>query len=124
VRHLVSTLEQAIVNLLEDYGITAYPQPRAPGVYVEGSKIASLGLRIRHGRSYHGLSLNVAMDLSPFSRINPCGYPGLPITQLSNLGGPSNSVEVAEALGMHLAYLLSSNKKYSIIDEGKPTSPY
>ncbi|CAK0759479.1 lipoyl(octanoyl) transferase [Gammaproteobacteria bacterium] len=102
VRQLVNILEQTVVNLLADYGIVAHTRLDAPGVYVETAKIAFLGLRIRRGRAYHGLSLNVAMDLSPFSRINPCGYPDLPITQLSDLGGPENLMEVAAALATHL----------------------
>lgn len=86
VRQLVTILEQAVVALLADYGITGYARPEAPGVYVAGAKIAALGLRIRHGSCYHGLSLNVDMDLTPFTRINPCGYPGLAVTQLRDLG--------------------------------------
>lgn len=86
VRGLVTALEQSVIELLAAQGITAQARPDAPGVYVDGAKIASLGLRIRQGRSYHGLSLNVDMDLEPFSRINPCGYPGLPVTQLRDLG--------------------------------------
>jgi len=85
IRDLVSTLEQAVVELLAALGISAVARPEAPGVYVSNRKIASLGLRVRRGRSYHGLSLNVAMDLEPFSRINPCGYPGLAVTQLAEL---------------------------------------
>lgn len=86
VRELVTGIETALVNVLSGYHITAYARADAPGVYVdrlEGeSKIASLGLRIRHGRSFHGLALNVDMDLSPFQRINPCGYAGMPMTML------------------------------------------
>ena len=110
VRQLVSILEQAVVNLLSDYHITAHAQPHAPGVYVGAAKIASLGLRIRHGRAYHGVALNVAMDLGPFSGINPCGYPDLPITQLADLGGPTHWPEVAEALAPHLTRLLSQQR--------------
>jgi len=85
-RALVSALEQATVETLAKWGIAAYARPDAPGVYVEKKKIASIGLRIRRGASYHGLALNVAMDLEPFTRINPCGYAGLQMTQLSELG--------------------------------------
>ncbi|CAK0743691.1 lipoyl(octanoyl) transferase [Gammaproteobacteria bacterium] len=106
IRHLVNMLEQAVVNLLRDYNITAHARPEAPGVYVGAAKIASLGLRVRHGRVYHGLALNVAMNLSPFARINPCGYPGLAITQLSDLGGPIDSAKVAKALSIHLLGVL------------------
>lgn len=86
VRALVTVLEQAVITLLAAHAITAYARPDAPGVYVQDAKVASLGLRLRQGRSYHGLSLNVDMELEPFSRINPCGYPGLRVTQLRDLG--------------------------------------
>jgi lipoyl(octanoyl) transferase len=87
VRALVSLIEDAIVETLGSAGIHAAPDPAAPGVYVEGRKIASLGLRVRRGCSYHGLSLNVDMDLEPFQRINPCGYPGLEGTSMRELLG-------------------------------------
>jgi lipoyl(octanoyl) transferase len=86
VRQLVSVMEQAVIQLLANYGISASARPEAPGVYVDGAKVAALGLRVRHGCSYHGLSLNVDMDLSPFERINPCGYPGMAVTDLHRLG--------------------------------------
>ncbi len=98
IRRLVTALEQAVVALLANYGITGYPRPEAPGVYVNGAKIASLGLRVRHGRAYHGLALNVAMDLIPFRHINPCGYPGLAVTQLTDLGLTLAVGEVANEL--------------------------
>ena len=85
VRDLVTALEQVIIATLAVYGITASTIPSAPGVYVNGKKIASLGLRVRKGCSFHGLSLNVAMDLAPFRRINPCGYQGLVMTQMQDL---------------------------------------
>ncbi|OAT34039.1 octanoate-[acyl-carrier-protein]-protein-N-octanoyltransferase [Buttiauxella brennerae ATCC 51605] len=85
VRELVTILEQTVVNTLAELGINAYPRADAPGVYVDGRKICSLGLRIRKGCSFHGLALNVDMDLSPFLRINPCGYAGLEMTQVSAL---------------------------------------
>lgn len=85
VRDLVTVIEGTIVATLAHYGIEAYPKADAPGVYVNGDKIASLGLRVRRGCSFHGLSLNVAMDLSPFLRINPCGYQGLEMTQIQDL---------------------------------------
>jgi len=106
VRELVTTLEQSVIDLLADYGIDAQARRDAPGVYVAGRKIASLGLRVRRGCSYHGLSLNVAMDLAPFRRINPCGYQGLEVTQLAELGGPTDTVAVEEALLSHLVRLL------------------
>jgi lipoyl(octanoyl) transferase len=85
IRQLVSLLEEAVIALLDSYGIGGKTLPGAPGVYVNGSKIASIGLRVHRGRSYHGLSLNVDMDLGPFERIHPCGYRGLRMTQLSDL---------------------------------------
>ena len=83
VRDLVSTIEQAILALLSEYAIEAAAKAGAPGVYVAGEKIASLGLRVRRGCSYHGLALNVDMDLEPFQRINPCGYEGLRVTSMA-----------------------------------------
>lgn len=85
VREFVSRLEESVIRMLAGYGIAAERQPGAPGVYVEGAKIASLGLRVRKGCTYHGVSINVDMDLSPFRQINPCGYAGLKVTQLSCL---------------------------------------
>ncbi|MGX2950315.1 lipoyl(octanoyl) transferase LipB [Ursidibacter sp. B-7004-1] len=84
VRDLVSALEQSVVKTLADYKIEAYPKPDAPGVYIDGRKICSLGLRIRKGCSFHGLALNIKMDLTPFRQINPCGYAGLEMCQLAD----------------------------------------
>lgn len=86
VRPLVRKMEQAVIDLLRNYGIEAQGQTGAPGVYVNRAKIAALGLRVRNGCCYHGLALNVDMDLTPFHSINPCGYPGLQVTQLRDLG--------------------------------------
>ncbi|HPF59502.1 MAG TPA: lipoyl(octanoyl) transferase LipB [Candidatus Competibacteraceae bacterium] len=112
VRGLVTALEQSVIEVLAMHNVTAYARPNAPGVYVEDAKIASLGLRIRQGRSYHGLSLNVDMDLEPFSRINPCGYPGLRVTQLRDLGVALTLEAAAQALlprlSHNLGYLKSS----------------
>jgi lipoyl(octanoyl) transferase len=102
VRALVEGIERAIVATVAQWGVEAYGKRNAPGVYVGARKVASVGLRIRRGRSYHGLALNVAMDLEPFARINPCGYAGLQMTQLSELGGPANVREVSEALAPQL----------------------
>ena len=102
VRELVSRIEQSLIDLLAGYGVEAAAKADAPGVYVDGAKIASLGLRIRNGRSFHGLALNVDMDLEPFRRINPCGYAGLPMTQLRDLIGPIDISEVADRLRDHL----------------------
>ncbi|MCP5079533.1 MAG: lipoyl(octanoyl) transferase LipB, partial [Psychromonas sp.] len=86
VRSLVTIIENGIINLLSDYNVQAVAKPDAPGVYVDGRKIASLGLKIRRGCSFHGLALNVDMDLSPFLQINPCGYAGLEMTQCKSEG--------------------------------------
>ncbi len=102
VRQLVGYMEQAVIDLLADYGIPAHARRDAPGVYVGNSKIAALGLRVRRGCSYHGLSLNVVMDLEPFQRINPCGYAGMEVTQVSDLGGPCDFGAVSDALLRHL----------------------
>jgi lipoyl(octanoyl) transferase len=98
VKGLVHLLEGAVIDLLAGFGIPAQARPDAPGVYVAAAKVASLGLRVRRGCSYHGLSLNVAMDLTPFGRINPCGYPGLAVTQIADLGGPKDLQWVGDAL--------------------------
>lgn len=99
VRELVTAMEQSLVELLASYGVTAAPKADAPGVYVDGAKIASLGLRVRRGCSFHGLALNVAMDMQPFQRINPCGYSGLQMVQLSELvAEPVVIEEVAQRL--------------------------
>ena len=102
VRELVTRMEQCLIDLLASYGVTAVARPDAPGVYVEGAKIASLGLRIRNGCSFHGLALNVDMDLEPFRRINPCGYAGLAMTQLRDHAGPIEFAEVGARLRSQL----------------------
>ncbi len=94
VRDLVTALERAVIALAARHHIDARCRERSPGVYVNGAKLASVGLRVRRGGSYHGLALNVNMDLEPFRRINPCGYPGLEMTQLAALGGPSEVRQV------------------------------
>jgi len=107
IKRLVSQIEQAIINLLEGYSISAHIKPGAPGVYVGKKKIAALGLRVRRGCTFHGLSLNVDMDLEPFSRINPCGYPGLKTTQLADLGAKIQLKQVGIDLSHHLANQLN-----------------
>jgi len=102
VRALVEGIERAIVATVAEWGIEALGRRDAPGVYVGPRKLASVGLRIRRGFCYHGLALNVAMDLEPFRRINPCGYSGLEMTQVSELGGPSDLGVVADALAPRL----------------------
>lgn len=102
VRHLVTAMEEAVVGLLAKYGVKAYPKPDAPGVYVDEKKVCSLGLRIRNGCSFHGLALNVNMDLSPFQRINPCGYAGMEMIDTARLNGPTT----LETAGEELTHLL------------------
>lgn len=98
VRELVSRIEQAVIDLLAEHGVVAMRRQGAPGVYVGEAKIAALGLRVRNGCCYHGVSLNVDMDLSPFSAINPCGYEGLAVTQLRDLGVNLTPLAAGEAL--------------------------
>jgi len=102
VRDLVTRIERSLIALLASYGVTAVAKAEAPGVYVDGAKIASLGLRIRNGCSFHGLALNVDMDLEPFRRINPCGYAGLAMTQLCDHAGPIEFAEVSARLRAQL----------------------
>jgi lipoyl(octanoyl) transferase len=106
VRTLVSYLEESVISLLGEYGIGAAARRDAPGVYIDGSKVASLGLRVRRGCSFHGLSLNVDMDLSPFKRINPCGYPGLQVTQLADHQVHTDTARLGQQLTRHLARAL------------------
>ncbi|WP_297837451.1 lipoyl(octanoyl) transferase LipB [Pseudomonas sp.] len=101
-RELVSRIERTLIALLASYDVTAMAQKDAPGVYVDGAKIASLGLRIRNGYSFHGLALNVDMNLEPFRRINPCGYAGLAMTQLCDHAGPIEFAEVSARLRVQL----------------------
>lgn len=98
VRELVSAMERSVIALLEQYDVLARARPDAPGVYVGDAKIAALGLRVRRGYTYHGLSFNVDMDLEPFSRINPCGYRDMPVTQARDLGIATPLPELATAL--------------------------
>ncbi|MBT3832893.1 MAG: lipoyl(octanoyl) transferase LipB [Gammaproteobacteria bacterium] len=98
VRDLVTAIEQSIVQLINSYGVAAEAKPEAPGVYVDGRKLAALGLRIRKGRSYHGLSLNVDMDLGPFSNINPCGIEGLEVVDMKRLGIDRPMAKIMEEL--------------------------
>ena len=109
VRELVTNLEQAIIDTLSEYDIIAESRRDAPGVYVKGRKIAALGLRVRRGCCFHGLALNVDMDLEPFARINPCGYAGLEITQITNLVDDVDFDLLSQQLLSHLKQQL----KYS-----------
>lgn len=106
VRDLVTHIENLVINTLKAYNIESTARPDAPGVYVDGRKICSLGLRIRKGCSFHGLALNVNMDLSPFQRINPCGYAGMEMVQVSQLGGPDDVIQVENKLVEELVKLL------------------
>jgi lipoyl(octanoyl) transferase len=102
VRELVTSIEQAVIDFLAVYGLTAERRSGAPGVYVGDAKIAALGLKIKNGCSYHGLSLNVDMDLSPFAAINPCGYAGLQVVQTRDFNIPLTAQEAGEQLSQHL----------------------
>ncbi|MEZ8195996.1 MULTISPECIES: lipoyl(octanoyl) transferase LipB [Vibrio] len=106
VRDLVTHIENLVINTLKAYNINSAARPDAPGVYVDGKKICSLGLRIRKGCSFHGLALNVNMDLSPFLRINPCGYEGMEMIQVSQFGGPESLEPVEQQLIQELVALL------------------
>jgi lipoyl(octanoyl) transferase len=108
VRPLVRHMELAVVDLLAEFGIAAAENTARPGVYVDGAKIAALGLRVKNGCCYHGLALNVNMDLAPFAAIDPCGYPGLAVTQLSELG---IDLDISE-LGPRLARNLTRQIEY------------
>lgn len=121
VRDLVSRIERSLIDLLASYGVKAAAKPDAPGVYVDGAKIASLGLRIRNGRSFHGLALNVDMDLQPFQRINPCGYAGMAMTQLVDQAAESVTIaqvsaRLREQLVKHLDYAQQQNLAGNVSD--------
>ena len=112
VRALVEAIERSVIETLAEFGIPALARRAAPGVYTPGGrKLASLGLRVRHGCTYHGLAFNVAMDLEPFARINPCGYRGLQMTQVRDLGGPTDVARVAEVLKPRLVKSLGYNTR-------------
>lgn len=108
VRELVTLVEDGIIASMADFGIIAKAKADAPGVYVDNKKVASLGLRIRKGCSFHGLALNVNMDLSPFLRINPCGYQGLEMVQTIDLQGPTSVEQAGDSLVKHLSELLQT----------------
>jgi len=123
VRDLVTALEQSAVNLAADYGIDAASRCDAPGVYVDDIKLASVGLRIRRGASFHGMALNVDVDLEPFSRINPCGFEGLELTDLARLGADSDLGIVRDRLLPHLLRHLRLDHALSSLSlSGVPTS--
>jgi lipoyl(octanoyl) transferase len=123
VRDLVTALEQSVVDLAADYGVEAASRCDAPGVYVDGVKLASVGLRIRRGSSFHGMALNVDVDLEPFSRINPCGFQGLELTDLARLGADSELDTVRDKLLPHLLRHLRLDQAFSSASlSGVPTS--
>ena len=103
VRELVHRIEQAIIDTLENWNIAAARRDGAPGVYVNDAKVAALGIRVRRGCTFHGLAFNIAMDLEPFHRINPCGYAGLQVVAMEDLGGPNHLDSVKPKLLEHLA---------------------
>lgn len=113
VRELVTMLEQSVIDLLAEHGIKAAAKADAPGVYVDHKKICSIGLRIRKGCSYHGIAFNVALDLEPFTRINPCGFSQLQMAQFSELGGSSSTLETGRGL---IKYLMK-NLRYTTLDD-------
>jgi lipoyl(octanoyl) transferase len=120
VRKLVQGIEQAIIAVLKSYGVDAGLVAGAPGVYIDGVKIASLGLRIRKGKSFHGLAFNIDMDLEPFQRINPCGFQGLQVTNLSALAEVSSKTEVEDRLIAGLAGVLGYNDRFRLVAGGLP----
>jgi len=120
VREFVCRIEQALIDTLATWNITAVRRPGAPGVYVGGAKIGALGLRVRHGCTFHGLAFNVAMDLEPFSRINPCGYEGLQVTSVLKSGGPATLDEVKPVLVEKLAGQLNAR---AVFASPEPISP-
>jgi len=123
VRDLVTALEQSVVDLAADYGIEAASRCDAPGVYVDGVKLASVGLRIRRGSSFHGMALNVDVDLEPFSRINPCGFKDLQLTDLARLGADNDLAAVRDKLLPHLLRHLHIDQALSSESlSGVPTS--
>lgn len=108
IRELVTRMEQAVIEVLAAVGVSAERQAGAPGVYVDGAKIAALGLRVKHGCTYHGLALNVDMDLRPFAAINPCGYAGMRVTQCRDLGVGESLPALAQAVERALRHTIYS----------------
>lgn len=119
VRTLVTGIEDTIIDVLKSYSVEAQTMKGAPGVYIDGVKIASLGLRIRRGRSFHGLAFNINMDLEPFQRINPCGFQGLQVTNLAAFAEVSMS-EVEDRLINGLSEVLGYNDRFCLVEAGLP----
>ena len=115
IKKMVSLIEQSLIELLSSYDINAHTLKGAPGVYVNDSKIAALGLKVKHGRTYHGLSLNIDMDLSPYTLINPCGYSDLKVTQMRNLtNNILNISDIKHELSEHLIDSVEKTQNYSL----------
>ena len=119
IRELVTGIEQAVIEVLQTYSIDAQLKAGAPGVYIDGVKIAALGLRIRRGKSFHGLSFNINMDLEPFQRINPCGFQGLQVTHLSAFTEVSKQ-DVEDRLIAGLSRVLGYNDQFCVLEGGLP----
>jgi lipoyl(octanoyl) transferase len=115
VRELVTWLEETVIDTLKDFGINAYAKADAPGVYVDEKKIASLGLRVRRGCSFHGLALNIDMDMEPFLRINPCGYAGMEMLQTKQINGPQTLAEASDGLVKHLVKRLGNTEYEQVV---------
>lgn len=115
VRELVTWLEETVIDTLKDFGIDAYAKADAPGVYVDEKKIASLGLRVRRGCSFHGLALNIDMDMEPFLRINPCGYAGMEMLQTKQINGPQTLAEASAGLVKHLVKRLGNTEYEQVV---------
>ncbi len=122
VRGIVDLIEQSVIQLLADYGVSATARPAAPGVYVGEAKIAALGLRVRRGCTYHGLALNVDMDLEPFQRINPCGYQGLAVTSMARCLPEKPSLDMAAVGDALLTALADRLAGFSATGESAPSS--
>ena len=117
IKQMVRLMEQAVIDYLNELGITAERKDGAPGIYISGAKIAALGLRVKKGCTYHGLSLNVDMDLTPFSGINPCGYQDMPVTQIKDLlktNGPANAPDI-EAVKRRLHHFICQHLRYNCV---------
>jgi len=114
IKKMVTMIEKSLIEFLSSYDITAHTIKGAPGVYVNNSKIAALGLKVKHGRTYHGLSLNIDMDLSPYNLINPCGYKGLKVTQMRNLtNNVLNISDIQNELSNHLINSVTNTRNHS-----------
>ncbi|MCX7037290.1 MAG: lipoyl(octanoyl) transferase LipB [Proteobacteria bacterium] len=118
VRGLVVALEQLVIEYAAELGVQAAGRRDAPGVYVQGAKLASIGLRVRRGACYHGMAINVAMDLAPFARINPCGMAGLRVTQVAELGGSADVAAVAQHLGPRVLPALQAAAQREAAQQG------